>query len=148
MGAPGQAAVNQKYGQSDMHSSPCAMGAPGQFSMTSPYALTDAFVQSCGNSYDPQFPPMAASQPAVYHSEVSGPMTDQPGDKAGANAALGFTPTNFGDWGQSLPHPPSGSLPGSPYEGSATMPGAMPGAMPNQEPSTQFVADDMNHYEF
>ena len=48
-------------------------------------------------SYDPQFPPMAASQPAVYHSEVSGPMTDQPGDKAGANAALGFTPTNFGD---------------------------------------------------
>ena len=97
MGAPCQPAMNQPYDQVDMHSSPCGMGVLGQYAMTSPQALTDACVQSCGSSHDPQFPPMAASQPAVHHSEVSGPMTDQPGDRAGANAALGFTPTNFGD---------------------------------------------------
>eukprot|EP00913_Durusdinium_trenchii_P011566 g10860.t1 len=39
----------------------------------------------------------------------------QGGTQGPADPSLAFTPTSFG--GQSLPQPPSGSLPGSPYEG-------------------------------
>ena len=79
-------------------------------------------------------------------TEYAQPLADHFGmsDGTGASAVLGFTPTGFGDkGGQSLPLPPSESLPGSPYQGGVGALGTLP-----QEPSTQFIYDDTKQYDF